>query len=226
MQEIQWFRKVMFELQEEERERIAADLHDTTMQDLFFLKKRFITLMEKYAMNEQDEEQLNSMIQFIEMINVGLRQSCFELHPYLLKEVGLVETLKIFLEKEAVMSPFELIFIAESASAIERRDLPTKRHLFRVVQELLNNAKKHSQASRVTFRIAENHQHFYLIYEDDGIGFVSKDDRVFGIGTSGLGMEQIRSRILYVGGKIEMSSQIGKGTAFTITIPVTGALTA
>lgn len=218
-QDIQWFRKVMFELQEEERVRIAADLHDTTMQDLFFLKRRLVALEEKYALNKEKREQLSSIIQFVEMINAGLRESCFELNPHLLKEVGLIQTLEMFIEKEAYTTPFKLECMAEQAFSIEKKDLQSKRHIFRIVQELLNNAKKHSQASKVTIHIAEAYGSFCLRYEDDGVGYDDKEARHKRIGSSGMGIEQIRSRIAHMGGQLDIFTQIGRGTKVIVTIP-------
>lgn len=219
-QDIQWFRKVMFELQEEERMRIAMDLHDTTMQDLFFLKRRLAAYGEKYALHKEAQEQLNSMNDFVEMINAGLRQSCFELNPHLLKEVGLIQTLEMYLEKEAYTTPFQLTLFAKGAYAIESKDLLTKRHIFRIVQELLNNAKKHSQATKVIFRMTESHESFCLSYEDDGVGFDDKEVQSRKIGSSGMGMEQIKSRIVHMGGQLEFISQIRRGMKVIISIPM------
>ncbi|MDQ0871639.1 signal transduction histidine kinase [Paenibacillus sp. V4I3] len=225
-QDIQWFRKVMFELQEEERIRIASDLHDTTMQDLFFLKRRISTLADKSTMHQEDQVQLKSMNNFVDMINASLRQSCFELNPHLLKEVGLIQTLKMYLEKESYTTSFELEFQAGHAAVIETKDLLTKRHIFRIVQELLNNAKKHSQASKVKFHIMEKDFCFRLIYEDDGVGFHDRDEVHPEIGASGMGIEQMRSRVLHVGGHFELNTQKGNGTKFIITIPIEEVISA
>ncbi|WP_270166709.1 ATP-binding protein [Paenibacillus sp. SYP-B4298] len=224
--DIQWFRKVMFELQEEERIRIATDLHDTTMQDLFFLKKRLIALVEQSFMNGDSQQELNSIIQFVEMINVSLRESCFELNPHLLQEVGLMRTLEMYVEKESYTAPFQLELHAGHMPGMESKDLLTKRHLFRIVQELINNAKKHAQASTVSFQIGEASGSFCLTYEDDGIGFDDSKVRQAGIGASGMGMEQIRGRILHMGGQLELVTAAGQGTKIIITVPIEGAMSA
>ncbi|NQX71195.1 hypothetical protein HQN90_34245 [Paenibacillus alba] len=225
-QDIQWFRKVMFELQEEERIRIATDLHDTTMQDLFFLKRRLSTLADKATLHKSDQEQLNNMNNFVDMINASLRQSCFELNPHLLKEVGLIQTLKMYIEKEAYSTPFELIFEVGSSSFIESKDLPTKRHIFRIVQELLNNAKKHSQATKVTMKMDETNHFFYMNYEDNGVGFNDNKEPQLEIGASGMGIEQMRSRVLHMGGQMDCLTQRGSGTIFKIRIPIEEVISA
>ncbi|WP_270171670.1 sensor histidine kinase [Paenibacillus sp. SYP-B4298] len=224
--DIQWFRKVMFELQEEERIRIATDLHDTTMQDLFFLKKRLIKLGEQFVMNGGGQQELNSMVQFVEMINVGLRESCFELNPHLLQEVGLMQTLELYVEKESYTVPFQLELQVGHTPGMESKDLLTKRHLFRIVQELINNAKKHAQASTVSFHIGEASGSFCLTYEDDGIGFDDSKVHQAAIGASGMGMEQIRGRILHMGGQLELVTATGQGTKIIITVPIEGAMSA
>ncbi|WP_181592484.1 sensor histidine kinase [Paenibacillus sp. YN15] len=219
--EFQWFRKVMFELQEEERVRIASDLHDTTMQDLFFLKRRLSTLMEKYALNQEDKEHLDNMLKFVDLINAGLRQSCFELNPHLLREIGLVPTLRQYLDKEAYTAPFDIHFEPGSNTGrVEQEPLSTKRHLLRIIQELLNNARKHSHASRVSFRLGAAPREFQLIYEDDGVGMQSMGSHLPEIGGSGTGMEQMKGRVLLLRGSMELRNKPGSGIKISISIPM------
>lgn len=221
-----WFRKLMFELQEKERVRIATDLHDTTMQDLFFLKERLHLLLEKYALTKQDKTQMISIIDYIDVINSNLRQSCFELHPYLIKEIGLVRTIEQLIEMEAAIAPFELKFNASLTNVIEMRDLETKRHIFRMVQELINNAKKHSQADQVQIDLVDHKSLLQLTYLDDGVGFESSLALVREIGSSGTGIEQIKSRILSLNGEYELESSRGKGMRLFVSIPMKEGLSA
>ncbi len=221
-----WFRKLMFELQENERVRIATDLHDTTMQDLFFLKRRLTSLLEQYAFKKEDVEQMNSMIRYIEVINMNLRQNCFELHPHLLSEIGLVETIRKLIQQEMPICSFELTFEAGGFFTVEKRDMETKTHVFRIVQELLNNAKKHSQASKVKFSMSEAGNVLYLDYEDNGIGFDPKRPLKRDVGSPGMGIEQIKSRILYLKGHWELDTGGGLGVRFRITLPINREMTA
>jgi len=220
-QDIQWFRKLMFELQEEERMRIAMDLHDTTMQDLFFLKRRLAGLLETHMRRAEDKEQLNNLMNYIELINTNLRQSCFELNPYLLKETGLIHTVQKLIDKEAYHSPFTITFdVDPTARNIESKDLESKKHIFRIIQELINNAKKHSQATFVKLSMRAPDNIFSLIYEDNGIGFENEIAATTEIRSSGIGMEQMRGRVLYLNGHLDLTSMIGGGVRYEITLPI------
>ncbi|WP_158543751.1 ATP-binding protein [Cohnella sp. OV330] len=224
--DITWFRKLMFELQEKERYRIATDLHDTTMQDLFFLKRKLAALLDKYSDDWQDSEQAKSLLDYIDIINMNLRQSCFELHPYLLQELGLVRTIDKLIELEQTTLPFEIEFRYGGIDAIESCDIEMKRHLFRVFQELINNAKKHSNASKVYFNVSAASGKLTVQYRDDGLGFRSGQDLVREIGGSHIGLEQLKSRILSMRGVFEIKSGQGSGMSFNAAIPLKEGRTA
>lgn len=218
--EITWFRKLMFELQEKERFRIATDLHDTTMQDLFFLKRKLTTVFEQSGYDWEASEQVNSLLEYIDIINMNLRQNCFELHPYLLHEIGLVRTIEKIVELEKTTLLFEVEFKAIGVEFIEHCEMDMKRHLFRVFQELFNNAKKHSNASKVQFNIQGSNGKLTIFYRDDGVGFPSVQAVAQEIGGTHMGLEQIKSRILSMRGLFEIKSDKGSGVTFTAVIPL------
>jgi len=223
--EIAWFRKLMFELQEKERVRIATDLHDTTMQDLFFLKRRFNMLRERLAHDAEIQSQLTSMIDYIDVINMNLRQSCFELHPHLLKEVGLIRTIQKLVDLEAGTAPYKVEFYASKAMSVESCSIDFKRHVFRMVQELLNNARKHANPTYVRLELAATHTHLFLFYEDDGVGLdlnTEQNDHA----ASHLGMIYLKSRVLSLGGKFELDSNEGEGLRFMADFPLSERRTA
>ncbi|MCD1259634.1 hypothetical protein B5M42_012405 [Paenibacillus athensensis] len=267
-EDMHWFRKLMFELQEEERLRIASDLHDTTMQDLFFLKQRFSAIADKYAWNTEDRGQIRSIVNFVEMINVGLRQSCFDLNPYLLKESGLVETLELYVDKEQQTGPFTIAFAAHQRSVIENQlELPVKKHLFRIVQELIQHARKHTPATEVRLGLSAEGGACRLVYEDDGTeadgllalaaggarpdgtaperivrgedwatrdglaeaadGAAAANAQAAGnggagedAGAGGHGLAQLQSRVLHLGGRLEVRPAAGGGVTMTVLIPM------
>jgi two-component system sensor histidine kinase ComP len=206
--------------------RIATDLRDTTMQDLFFLKRKLAAVGSKDELSAETKETIRGLVEYIEIINVNLRQSCFDLNPYLLQEIGLVRTIEKIVERESYSCPFQIKFDASHVQAIERKDLEFKRHLFRIVQELLNNAKKHSEAALVDIRLTTMGGKFVLHYRDDGVGFDPESLDAPDMGSSGVGMEQLRSRILHMQGQLELEAGQGSGVDIRISFPMKEGLTA
>lgn len=216
---IRWFRKLMFSLQEKERVRIAMDIHDSTMQDLFFLKRRLQNIQGQHVLTTEGQSALDSAAEFIDMINAGLRQSCFELHPYLLRDMGLVEALNKLFHVEQAATEFKIDFTATGIQLIEEQSLEVKQHMFRMIQELLNNAKKYSHASKVQFSLQYHKGFIVLDYTDDGMGFEEARPVVREIGSSGRGLEQLKSRVLSLDGIYELRTAPGMGVRFSAQIP-------
>lgn len=221
---LQWFRKLMFGLQEKERVRIAMDIHDSTMQDLFFLKRRLEAVQDEHMLTTEGTKALGQAARYIDMINAGLRQSCFELHPYLLRDIGLVATLGKLLQMERTTSDFRIDFSTTDIPPIEEVDMEVKQHVFRMVQELLNNAKKYSRASVVCISLQLQPGSLQVDYADDGVGFEEKRPVVREIGSSGRGIEQMKSRVLSMNGSCELSTSPGKGMTFRARFPAGGQL--
>lgn len=225
-----WFRKSMFELQEKERIRIATDLHDTTMQDILFVKRRIEPFLQQFVPDSNEYRQTLTVLRHLELINENLRQSCFELHPYLLQRAGLIQTVRKMIELEEGVNDFEVEFLANDAADIEKIDMEAKTQIFRMIQELLNNAKKHAKASRISIQVGVDHGWLFVKYEDDGIGFdmqaLAKTDKLPSILNSGLGLEQMKSRILHLNGDWKLDSMQGEGVKMHITIPMKEGKTA
>lgn len=214
-----WFRKLLMDYQEQERVRLAMDLHDTTMQELFFLKRNLLMITEKKPV--ELEEHISKLSDFIDRINRNLRQSCFELHPHLLREIGLVGTLNKMFQVERKLNDFQIHFIVSDDREIEAQDLELKRNVFRMVQELLNNAKKYAKAANVRFSLILEDDIMYLEYMDDGGGFDPAKPVVREIGSNGMGIRQMQTRIMAMGGSCELRSEVGKGVHFEAQFPVT-----
>ncbi|UUZ97440.1 hypothetical protein LJK87_25675 [Paenibacillus sp. P25] len=163
-------------------------------------------------------------------MNDSLRQSLFELNPFLLQRIGLVRTLSKLVEMESGTDDLEIEFVSSGDELIELQDMDTKRHLFRMVQELINNAKKHSGAGLLRIELSAAHRRIRLYYNDDGVGFdieaAEEKARLRSISGSGLGLEQMRSRVLHLGGQFELRSTVGNGVTITIHIPLKEVISA
>ncbi|TXK73501.1 sensor histidine kinase [Paenibacillus sp. N3.4] len=219
-QEFVWLRKSLFELQEQERFRIATDLHDTTMQDILLIRRKLTS----YLDNNDDRQQVLQVIKHLDLVNENLRQSCFELNPHLLQKIGLIKTIEATIELDIGSHDFETDFHVEGKQRIELVDLEIKKHLFRIFQELMHNAKKHSHASKVSIKLTVLGSYICLFYNDNGVGLdteaLANDKRLRTVANSGLGLEQMKSRVVHLNGHLELQSNKGNGLALTIRIPI------
>ncbi|MDR6882099.1 ATP-binding protein [Bacillus sp. 3255] len=219
-QDVVWLRKSLFELQEQERYRLATDLHDTTMQDILLVRRRLVSFID----NNEDRQQVLHAIKHLDLVNESLRQSCFELHPHLLQNIGLIQTIQATLDLDIGLNEYETHFQYDEVSIIERLDMDMKKHLFRIFQELMHNAKKHAQAAQVIIKLAVIEKYVILSYKDNGVGLdpqaLARDKRLHAIANSGLGLEQMKSRVLHLNGHMDLQSEKGNGLELTIRIPI------
>jgi len=219
-QALVWFRKLTFGLQEKERARIAADLHDTTLQDLFFLRRKLVHyLNEAGEISDTHYATLAGMVADIDRIHRNLRHSCFEINPFLMKDIGLVRTLEQLVQLERETSTFHISFHYTATEDIEMRTMDIKKHVFRIVQELINNAKKHAQAANMRIQLSATATTLSLYYEDDGIGFETRAFAQNALPSGSLGLEQMKSRIASLEGDFQIESSPGMGVKIRCAIP-------
>ena len=135
----------------------------------------------------------------------------------MLYDIGLGAAVKELLEETQAKYGIEYRFSDDGEIKSLRDD--TRSFLFQCVQELLRNVVKHAQAEHISVRLSAQDNVAYIRVEDDGFGF---DTRVLNNAHKlvGIGLSSIRERLRYVGGEIEVSSELCTGTLVTISCPV------
>lgn len=214
--EVVWFRKSMFEIQEKERFKTASDIHDSTIQDILYAKR----ILQSIQHDNPEYQKVETVIKHMETVNNSLRHRSFEIFPYLLNRIGLIETIRRTINLDSEISGFSIQFHPIHTDKIEELNIDIKLHLYRIVQELLNNAKKHSKATSLSIDLIANDNTIRLNYSDNGIGFnpdLDSDSKK--TISSGLGIQQLKSRILYLNGNVEIESNDGEGTYIFIEVP-------
>ena len=208
---------------EEERKRLARDLHDELGQMLTAL--RFVLdALDKSLDGELDwqRKKCREAMSLVEHIGSFVRTLLFELRPSLLDDLGLVPTLQWYIAR--FMSHHHGIKIEFDPLGIKRRfRRENEEVLFRVFQECLNNVVRHSQADNVKVSLTYSYPKIIFVFADDGIGF-NKDSRTFrtGHGGQGIGLLGMRERVDSVGGSFEVNSNLGVGTSIRVEIEDTG----
>lgn len=197
--------------QEQERARIARDLHDDINQRLAVASIRLSALRRKVSEdNKQDVSQLQS-----ELISLSedVRHLSHDLHPSMLAQTGLTAALAGLCQNLRHRSgPFIELRVSPQA-----KDLPedVALCLYRVAQEALGNALRHAEAKRIDVALQIEHHQADLTIADNGKGFVTE-----GKGSRGLGLMSIDERTKLLGGSYRLQSTLGKGTELCIRIPL------
>jgi two-component system, NarL family, sensor histidine kinase ComP len=211
-----WMLRLLFQLSEKERAALSSDLHDSVLQDLIIWYRKLESLRSRSGESlpmpavgelKQIEEGLLDAIHQI-------RITCNELRPPFLLKMGLVESLRSLFEYARMFANYEIVFDADKWGGTLGEDQLLG--LYRIVQELLNNASKHAQASTVTMTLSGGQERVIFTYSDDGIGM---DLSAFEGSFQHMGMAGIEKRVLSLEGEVAFRSAPREGFHVTIQLP-------
>jgi signal transduction histidine kinase len=199
----------------EERQRLARELHDSVSQSLYSLN--LYTDAARLAISkghtQQAENNLNELRNLIREAMLDMRLLIFELHPPLLEKEGLATALRTRLESVEARSGIKTNFITNE----ERRlSINTEAELYRIAQEALNNAVKHSKAQNISVNLHFGEDKFRMIIWDNGIGFDTNILEQSG----GMGLRGIEARVKRINGKSDITSKQGEGTQLLVEIDI------
>ncbi|OJX46215.1 MAG: hypothetical protein BGO78_04860 [Chloroflexi bacterium 44-23] len=212
-QELQGLSAQVIKIQENERLRIARELHDHTGQALLALRAELQVLRKDISPNDKEvQKRINYLDRIVLEVSEGMEQLAFDLRPPTLSDFGLVTALKQYIEDFEKRMGIKAVFVHNK----DFKRLPENIELtsYRIVQEALTNIAKHAKADIVDITLNYHEGSVYLVIKDNGNGFVSDS------ATKGYGLVGIRERLNQVGGNLEIKSQIDLGTEIVVRIPV------
>jgi len=204
-------------VQEDERRRIARDLHDHVGQQLTALRLQLTALLNSNV-DDDWREKVEHVEQMTARLDRDLSFLAWELRPSALDNVGLEAALERFVHEWSKTFDIMAEFLA---SGIDKRQLShaSRTALYRVVQEALHNVAKHAGASRVAVMLRRRGPHIVLVIEDNGVGF-DVGGLADGASDSGLGLAAMRERTALIGGTFTIESTSGRGTTLIVEIPL------
>ena len=196
---------------EEERQRIARDLHDGIGQQLSGIILRIETILHN-GDHAQQKPTLHELAQHLRSASSEVRTLSHQMMPRALTELGLVPAISDLLNRTFAGSSIQCAFQHHLVS--ERFDPKMELTIFRVVQELINNIIRHSRAGKVSVNLLRLKDKVRLTVEDDGVGFQPAAAH------NGYGLMNIRSRVENVNGSVLFEHNENAGTLVTVTIPM------
>lgn len=202
--------------QEEERRRLARELHDDTLQSLIALKQR-VQLAEINQSGSENGVQLKEIQIMADQAINDLRRITRDLRPLYLEDLGLVPSLEMLARETSLSVNIPVDF---QSLGIERRfSAEVELTLYRMAQEGLNNVARHAKASKASISINFNPHTTILTISDDGQGFILPESPAEFAPSGHFGLLGLQERADLIGAKLRIVSAPGQGTQLVITLP-------
>lgn len=205
------------EAQEAERLRLSRQIHDGPAQALSnFILQTDIAMRLFDRDPERAKSELSSLKVAAKSAFDGIRDFIFDLRPMMLDDLGLVPTVKRYLDSYREKSGLQ---VSLNITGAERRlESVCEVMLFRGLQELLGNIRNHAQATQVRISLDTDDSRVRVVVEDNGKGFDL--DPVLQERQKNVGLSTLRERLESLGGQLEIDSQIGQGTRVIMEVPI------
>ncbi len=211
----------LMQLQDDERRRIARELHDSVGQTLAALAMNLslvrgdVERLSLIAATLTDSEGL------VRSMSTEVRTISHLLHPPLLDEAGLISAIRWYTDGFAKRSKIKVDL--DLPEDMERLSSEMETAIFRIVQECLTNIHRHSESPVAKIQVRQRHDHVLVEIQDKGKGIpLEKQEEMASAGTPGVGIRGMRERLRQLGGTLDISSN-SHGTLVSVRLPVTGS---
>jgi len=195
--------------QDEERARLARDIHDGIGSDLASIKIAF----EHYAESHHDVSQSKRIANAISSACIDVRGLSHQLHPLPFSKIGFTSFLSDFIEQISKKSKTNIKTYFFPEEDIDQLPEDLLADAYRIVQELINNMQKHAEATEADVQLTRHEDHLNIVVNDNGKGFKKNKKQ-------GIGLRNIKERLQKVKGTLDIDSNPGHGTSITIDIPI------
>lgn len=206
--------------QEEERQRVAREIHDGPAQSMSNIVLK-AEICERLVDSdpEKAKDELRTLKSVVRDTLRDVRKIIYDLRPMSLDDLGLIPTLQRYIETCREESGIKITF--KTRGTCEQLKPVVSLTVFRLVQEAVNNIKKHACADKVTINLEFLEKELKLYIADNGVGFdfdslKSNEEDI----NKGFGLISMRERVELLDGKFEIDSAVGKGTRLNITVPL------
>lgn len=199
--------KASVEAQDEERTRIARELHDSIGGNLAAIKMQMNNLGDKTSLKETIVSQLDETYQQVREISHNLIPSKFSQNAF-------TTLISEYIKKIDNSAGLDIVFMPYPEDKINALEENIKVEVFNIIQELLTNTLKYAKAENVEIHLNIHNNSLQLLFEDNGVGFDTTKT------PTGIGLQNIKSRLEKLNAQLNIDSSINRGTAVTVEIPL------
>lgn len=204
--------------QEDERKRVASEIHDGVIQALLGIWYRLQHFTGEIIPGQENlNEELVRLKDLLGQQIQNIRQIVYNLRPIMLDTYGLGPAIRALLRNLQEENKIQTELAIEGSS--QRLPPNLEMTFYRVLQELLNNVVRHSQATKVQVMFISGQEQTVLVVKDNGTGFAPSRVANHDMPGNHLGLASIRERVLLLGGTCQIDSRLGWGTTVTIQVP-------
>ncbi|PKG52324.1 histidine kinase [Olleya sp. 1-3] len=195
--------------QDEERARLARDIHDGIGSDLAGIKLAF----EHYSEKHEDASQAKRIGEAIDNACFDIRSLSHQLHPLSFSKIGFTSFLNDFVDQITNNTTLTIQTFIFPEEDIDKLPEDLLADAYRIVQELINNIIKHAKATEADVQLTKHDAYLNIVVHDNGKGFKTNKKQ-------GIGLRNIKERLQKVQGTLDIDSGSGNGTSITIDIPI------
>jgi two-component system CheB/CheR fusion protein len=203
----------LFHVQEEERQRVARELHDDVSQRLSFLEM-LLSDVSASPIPEESAKKMEAARNELQGLNTDVREMSHRLHPRVLKDLGLAAALRGLIEEFDRREGMPATFSSRNLPESLRDEAATA--IYRITQEALRNVAKHAGRTHVKVALQSEDHSLELKVKDFGVGF----DLEAADNSEGLGLISMQERARVAGGSFAVDSELGAGTTITVRVPL------
>ena len=212
------FSRRLIASQENERQRLAGELHDGMGQDLLVIASQAQLSLSQEQNPPATAARLKDIAETAKQALQQARRMAHNLRPGLLDELGFTKAVRASAEKAAQASGISMAIHLADADGLLPPEFEV--NLFRIAQESLNNLLKHANASEAKITLTKQASSLRLVVEDNGSGFEFSRQESAPPDQRGFGLRQIAERAKMMGGRIDIQSRPGQGTRLTVEVPI------
>ncbi len=216
------FSRRLIDAQENERSRIAAELHDSLGQNLLVIKNDALLALDAGPGKQEVSDRLNDISDVSTQTIGEVRDIALDLRPYHLDKLGLTTSIESIIRRSSESGTLALVSDIDPIDNVFPKG--EEIHIYRIVQEALNNVAKHSEATEASVSVKRNFDRIRVTVRDNGKGFEAPRSTLPGPGefSRGFGLFGLGERARILGGTLQIGSAPGQGTTLILDLPIRG----